>query len=483
MPKRALLFLFSGFFIFVHAGWIKTYGEHVAVYGLWVERTSDSGYIIAGADNDTTHNLFTSKPFGASLILVKTDSLGDTLWTKLYKDSQNSLFAWGRCIQKTADGEYIATGSGGGLWLLRLDDQGDTLWTKMVKQEYQSADGYCVRCLEDGYVVSGQMQYEELTFYIIRFDTTGDTLWSRSYGRGFGTTIGFSIQPAADGGFIVTGSGPEKGLWILRTDSLGDTLWTKLYKLGDPLTYDEGHSIEPTSDGGWIITGAVDYSPAEYGAIALMKIDSLGDTLWTKYYDYSAADEDGKSVKQTPDGGFIVVATKGYSMLGKGSIWLLKTDSAGDTLWTRTYGGKLQDRGDCIQLTPDGGFIITGFTESFSPDGSKQVLLMKLDSLGLLGIAEPVTPVAPVLPLLEIDKSLGREVTLRYSNFPHGFHACIYDASGRRVDELHSSQTHGTIQWGGGRGCYGCYGCYGPGVYFIVADRGSRQVEKVVLVK
>ena len=78
---------------------------------------------------------------------------------------------------------------------------------------------------------------------------------------------------------------------------------------------------------------------------------------------------------------------------------------------------------------------------------------------------------------LKVVSSIGPTVTLRYSNCPQGFRASVYDAGGRKVDQIQSTATSGTIRWGGG------HGCYGAGVYFIVADKGSRQVSKVVLVK
>ncbi len=478
MSKQVISLFLLGFLAAAQAGWIKTYGKHVANYGSWVEQTSDGGYIIAGQDNDTTHNLLTTKPFGSSLILIRTDSSGDTLWTKSYRDFPGSVSAWGRCIQKTADGGYVAAGNASGYaWLVKFDAAGDTSWCNIYnKGDYQSSEAYCVRETNNGYTVTGNLQlWNTNALLMLCYDSLGDTLWSRSYykeDKSQGGGMGFSLQPTSNGGFIVTGSGPANGLWILKTDSLGDTLWSRLYVLGDPSKGDEGRSIEPTSDGGWIITGAVDYAVAKYGALLLMKIDSLGDTLWTKVYDYGGSDDHGNSVKQTNDGGYVVVGTKNYSEIPEGgSIWLLKTDAAGDTLWTRTYGGKPQDRGNCIQLTPDGGYIITGFTTTYSADGSTKVLLMKLDSLGLLGITDG--PLSYALAGWELSNPLGKEVSLRFSDFPQGFHASVYDASGRKVDEMHSTLSSGTIVWGE---------CYGPGVYFIRTDK-MKTSAKVVIVK
>ncbi len=68
---------------------------------------------------------------------------------------------------------------------------------------------------------------------------------------------------------------------------------------------------------------------------------------------------------------------------------------------------------------------------------------------------------------------IGSRVTLRYSDHPQGFHASVFDAGGRRVDELKSLNQSGVLVWGPHQN---------PGVYFIVADTGSKQIARIVLI-
>ncbi|MBD3287071.1 hypothetical protein GF359_10450 [candidate division WOR-3 bacterium] len=478
--KRILVFslivlsLF-GFFHQAHAGWIKTFGSPVGNYGFWVELTSDSGYIVAAVYSDTTIVSALREPYKFdSMYFVKTDTAGDTLWTRKVEGST------ARCIQETKDAGFIATGEGA--LVVRLDPDGDTLWARSFSSPYGGPGyAYCVRELDDGYIITGvnvARRNEEWTddLLLLKVDTNGDSLWTRSYGTAgkFEYETGYSIQVTSDGGFIVAGQGPEDGLWILRTDSAGDTLWTQLYKLGDKDFNDRAYEIEPTSDGNWIITGGVDYDVIFNGALLLMKIDTLGDTLWTRIYDYGDDVDVGRSVRQTPDGGYIVLGSKEYSYYGTGAIWLLKTDSLGDTLWTRTYGGNPNDRGDCIQLTSDGGYIITGFTRTYSTSEYNQTLLMKLDSLGFVSVEEPVThPVTPVTHW-EITQSPGHQIVLKFSDYPYGFRADIYNASGRKVDEISTVQSSGMITWGKR---------HSPGVYFIREAVSPASAQKVVIVR
>jgi len=91
-----------------------------------------------------------------------------------------------------------------------------------------------------------------------------------------------------------------------------------------------------------------------------------------------------------------------------------------------------------------------------------------------LGILEPVTPEISVTPLIHLN-SIGQQIVLKYSNHPGGFLANVFDASGRKVDELHSPGTQGILRWGEG---------FKAGVYFIKpSDTNVEEARKVVLVK
>jgi hypothetical protein len=100
-----------------------------------------------------------------------------------------------------------------------------------------------------------------------------------------------------------------------------------------------------------------------------------------------------------------------------------------------------------------------------------------------MGVGTGEKPISASPSSFELLSSIGPTVTLRYSNCASGFRARVFDAAGREVDEVQSSTTSGTIEWGGGHGCYGCYGCYGPGVYFIIAEGSKANPKKAILVK
>jgi len=282
--------------------WIKTYGGDMVDEGWDVQQTEDGGYVVVGRTNS----------FGKGskdVYVIKTDEKGDTLWTKTYGDS---LVDSGFSINQVSD---------------------------------------------QGYMIIGHLTYGDPAkcgIYMVRTDVNGDTLWTRNHRRDI-NAIGWAGQQTADGGYVAAGSSILGGI-LIRTNESGDTLWTRTY---DEAIIYKCYDVNSCEDEGYILTGE------SRGLAALVKTDSWGRILWSKHFGAKRLDR-GYSVRQTRDGGYILTGIQ-YIPGGLEStscVFLVKTDAAGDTLWTRRLGED-NSAGRCVLQTNDGGYILTGFIHHY----------------------------------------------------------------------------------------------------------------------
>ena len=143
---------------------------------------------------------------------------------------------------------------------------------------------------------------------------------------------------------------------------------------------DTSYSIYQTADGGYIFTGTTNSFGAGGNDVYLIRTDSIGDTLWTKAYGGTGSDH-GRSVMQTTDLGYIITGYTNSFGAGEYDVYLIKTDANGNTQWTKTYGGAVYDAGSSVIQTTDGSYIITGVTESFGAGGA-DLYFIKADANG-----------------------------------------------------------------------------------------------------
>ena len=202
--------------------------------------------------------------------------------------------------------------------------------------------------------------------------------WYRTFGGGSGN----SVQQTTDGGYIVCGFIRSYGagghdILLIKTDADGNKLWDKTF---DFRRHDYGNSVQQTADGGYIICGT---SGSYYGAgdadVWLIKTDADGNKLWDKIFGGKKYNE-GNSVQQTADGGYIICGTTG-SYYYNSDVWLIKTDADGDKLWEKTFGGTGLNGGNSVQKTTDGGYVVCGYTELYG-NSDIDVWLIKTDADG-----------------------------------------------------------------------------------------------------
>lgn len=415
--------------------WWRTYGGTGREQGYSVAQTLDGGHVIAGY----------TESFGAGYsdaYLVKTGSSGDTIWTRTYGGTG---YDYGYSVQQTADSGYIISGrtpDGSGycdVYIIRTNAAGDTMWTRTyggTGKEY----GNSVQLTSDGgFIIAGYTESfgaGPFDVYLIKTDAPGDTVWTRPYG-GAGTDQGSSVVQTPGGGYVIAGWTDSYGAgnydaYLVKTNASGDTMWTRTYGGAD---YDWGYSAQQTADSGYIIAGVTQSFGAGDRDVWLIKTDAYGDTQWTRTYGGASMDE-GYFGAQTSDGGYIIAGLTFSFGAGECDVYLVRTDALGDTQWTRTYGGTDYDEGRSVRQTADGGYIISGRTGSFGA-GNFDVYLIKTDASGSIAIEEtPAAEVRPTNAPTIVRSSLLLPKAVSGERSAEG--ACLLDIAGRSVLELHA---------------------------------------------
>lgn len=213
--------------------------------------------------------------------------------------------------------------------------------------------------------------------------------WTYRSPGGSGLDQAFCITPCASGGCLFAGRTGPVGInagdfYISKIDADGSFQWSKTYA---GTSMDEARAIRELPDGSIIIAGAtvafgdVTGSTANLHQLILMKLNAAGDTLWTKRYGGPGSDT-GDALELTDDGGFIVAGR--YTVQSPNNdFYIVRTDANGDTLWTKKYGGPNADFARAIARTADNGFVVAGTTRSFGPNpASGNIWLLRLTAMG-----------------------------------------------------------------------------------------------------
>ncbi|MBD3286692.1 hypothetical protein GF359_08845 [candidate division WOR-3 bacterium] len=346
--------------------WEKSFGTGYLDIGNCVRQTADGGYVIVGYTFSFEE--------GGDVYLIKTDANGKVLWHKTYDGD-----GLGNFVEITNDGGFIIAGStissddsdDRDCYLIRTDSRGDTLWTRTYEGFYINS---VVHDPDGGYIFSRGFGD---TVSVMNIDEEGNTVWERTYP--WIDRCSNTLYRTADEGFIIAGLyyGDSSLVQLLKTNSQGDTLWRRYYKA----FYASHDAFCTASESGYFLAGEGN------DGIWIMKMDEAGDSLWTRYLGEKKRMpymDCILSLRKTSDGGYILAGGKDLvyncDVATEGSLLLIKIDANGDTLWSREYGGEGGQVGNFVQETSDGGYIVVGVTTT--PDGSNtDIYLVKTEPM------------------------------------------------------------------------------------------------------
>jgi len=342
-------------------------------------------------------------------------SLGGTKWdgaTDVKKTTDGGLIITG--YAQSADGDLNGNQGDYDVMVAKLDASGNKQWVKTFGGSAYDEGNAVTTTSDGGYVIAGNTSSSNGDMpanlgsgdiVVMKLDNAGNKLWVKTFG-GSKVDEATTIITTSDGGYVLggrtastdgdaTGNHGGSDIIIIKLDASGNKQWAKV--LGGTLHDYCGHLVT-TTDGGYALCG---YSTSSNGDISsnkggfdylLMKLDAAGNKVWDKTFGGSSS-EYAYDLIVTTDGGYMITGSTNSSdgdvsnNHGLSDIWLVKTDAAGNKQWTKTIGGSKQDYSYCLTATTDGGGIIGG--DSYSADGdiatnrgAVDLVLIKINAAG-----------------------------------------------------------------------------------------------------
>ncbi len=313
-------------------------------------------------------------------------------------------------IIKTTDGGYViagnsqsnngdVTGNHGSddFWIVKLNSTGTIQWQKSLGGTNIEYANSIIQTIDGGFIVAGSSQsnngdvsgnHGSGDIWIVKLNSDAGVIeWQKSLG-GSSFDWATSIKQTSDGGYIIAGNSQSNNgdvtgnhgfidYWIVKISSIGTIQWQKtLGGTGD----DRATSIIQTIDGGYVVAG---YCETNNGDVTgnqgikdywIIKLSSAGVIQWKRCLGGTHVDL-AHSIKQTSDGGFIVA---GHAFSSDGDVigndggtdfWIVKLNSDASVIeWQKSLGGTETDLAYSINQTTDGGYIITGASNSNDGD-------------------------------------------------------------------------------------------------------------------
>jgi|GEM_PF-5563612 len=278
----------------------------------------------------------------------------------------------------------IGTTEQDNVFLLKTDRNGNVLWMKTYGDTLGDK-GQCVTATRDGGFIIAANTFNsgagKTDVWLIKTDSSGVIQWSRTYGTSNWEDV-TSVRQTKDGGYIASGSTMggfviDHDMFLFKTDSLGVLTWNKRF---GGAGYDDSYCVLQTIDNGYLLAGSTFSYGVGIGHMdgLLVKTDSNGVIIWSKTYGITG-NQCITSVRPAKSGGYAMV---GYThVFGMSDSYVSRIDESGNLLWSKIFATPAWDRPSRLEETADGGYIIAGTaagTYGYLEDG----YLVRIDSAG-----------------------------------------------------------------------------------------------------
>jgi len=232
---------------------------------------------------------------------------------------------------------------------------------------------------------------------------------SYSFSGGIGINDNSTVA-TSDGNFAICGNNSDE-ITVLKINKEGKELWRNDFSI---FNSDEISSIAESINGDIFLCGDTKRNSSNpKSKILIVKLNSIGDTIWSKTYGGENNDF-GKNIISTSDGNILFSAkTESFGATSFGDIYLAKINTDGDTLWTNTYPDQDQEIPFHLLETQNNQYLITGTNQDSS--SPREVYLLRVNENGEQLWDKKIGPATNKWGLCSIELSNGNLMTCGYS--------------------------------------------------------------------
>lgn len=393
-------------------------------------RTSDNGYLLVGDTSSNDYNVNLNKG-NSDFFIVKTDLLGNLLWTKTYGGSgydgamdvieveNNNYIIIGN--SNSTDGDKSVSLGFYDVWVIKINGIGDLIWEKTFGGSGHDYASQIINSHNNNFVISSisasndydvAINYGGFDVWIFEIDNLGNLIWGKNYGGTSDEIYQPSIMRTDDTGYIFTCGTTSndydisdvpfgnEDLLLIKINETGNLIWQKCYGGSG---FDCGTNIIKLSDGNFLISGYTESFDGDFvlnptngdSDSLLLKIDNMGNIIWQKCYGGSSWDSiEGRGSLLEIQGYYYFSS---YILSNNGDVtnnygfddgWLCKIDVSGNLIWEQNFGGTLGDGQPILVSNNDDSISFLMPSSSIDNDivnnyGNNDFILIKLNSENL----------------------------------------------------------------------------------------------------
>ncbi len=318
----------------------------------------------------------------ADMWLVKTTENGMVQRSKTYGTAD---IEEANTMIQTNDRGYVLAGltkpdasSREDLWIVKTDFGGMMQWNLTFGDIGDEGANDLLQTAEGDYLIVG---YQYWDFLLLKVDSAGNLVWNKTYGATNTDQRAYCIIKTSDGGFAFTGTSVQYGTdfrdaWFVKTDVDGIPQLNRSY---GGVEVESALTLIETEDNGFILAGSIASSYNSPTDLWIMKIDFNGSEQWNHTYGGSG-NERALDIVQNDDGGYFISGITDSYGAGQVDMWLLNIDEFGNLQWNITFGGSKTDITSAIIQAEDKSLLLAGSTRSFGAQlGDSDMWLVKID--------------------------------------------------------------------------------------------------------